>query len=57
VNIDAPGFSANDLAGLEQRLLWIRLEKAGSVPAEYLKNTRAAVYELQIQAAHGSVEH
>ena len=57
VNIDAPGFSANDLAGLEQPLLWIRLEKAGNVPAEYLKNTRATVYELQIQAAnHGSVE-
>jgi predicted dienelactone hydrolase len=57
VNIDAPGFSAKDLAGLEQPLLWIRLEKAGSVPAEYLKNTRAPVYELQIQTAnHGSVE-
>ncbi len=37
INIDAPGFGASDLAGLEQPLLWIRLQKAGGVPAEYLK--------------------
>jgi hypothetical protein len=32
INIDAPGFGASDLAGLEQPLLWIRLQKAGGVP-------------------------
>jgi alpha-beta hydrolase superfamily lysophospholipase len=57
VNIDAPGFSARDLAGLDQPLLWIRLQKAGAVPAEYLKTVTAAVYELNIEgASHGSVE-
>jgi dienelactone hydrolase len=57
INIDAPGFGASDLADLEQPLLWIRLQKAGVVPAEYLKSARAAVYELQIDGAnHGSVE-
>jgi predicted dienelactone hydrolase len=56
INIDAPGFAASDLAGLEQPLLWIRLQKAGRVPAEYLKTTRATVYELQIEgASHGGV--
>ncbi len=57
VNVDAPGFSARDLAGLNQPLLWIRLQKADGVPAEYLKTAKAAVYELQIEGAnHGSVE-
>jgi predicted dienelactone hydrolase len=57
INIDAPGFAPSDLAGLEQPLLWIRLQKAGSVPAEYLKIAGTAVYELQIGGAnHGSVE-
>jgi dienelactone hydrolase len=57
INIDAPGFGASDLAGLEQPLLWIRLQKAGGVPADYLKTARTAVYELQIEGAnHGSVE-
>ena len=57
INIDAPGFGASDLAGLEQPLLWIRLQKAGGVPAEYLKTARTAVYELRIEGAnHGSVE-
>lgn len=57
VNIDAPGFGARDLAGLGQPLLWIRLQKAGAVPAEYLKTAKAAVYELHIEGAnHGSVE-
>jgi predicted dienelactone hydrolase len=57
INIDAPGFGASDLAGLEQPLLWIRLQKAGGVPAEYLKTARTAVYELQTEGAnHGSVE-
>jgi len=42
---------------LEQPLLWIRLQKAGDVPAEYLKTARIAVYELRIEGAnHGSVE-
>jgi hypothetical protein len=57
INIDAPGFGAGDLAGLEQPLLWIRLQKASAVPAEYLKAARTMVYELQIVGAnHGSVE-
>lgn len=57
VNIDAPGFDASYLVGLQQPLLWIRLQKAGTVPAGYLKTARSAVYELQIEGAnHGSVE-
>jgi len=57
VNIDAPGFDASFLVGLHQPLLWIRLQKAGPVPAEYLSSIRSNVYELQIDGAnHGSVE-
>lgn len=57
VNIDAPGFDASYLAGLQQPLLWIRLQKAGAVPAEYLKTASSAVYELQVEGAnHDSVE-
>lgn len=56
-NVDAPGFSAKDLNGLRQPLLWVRLEKAGPVPAEFLKNRSEPVYELQLNDAnHGSVE-
>lgn len=57
VNIDAPGYRAGDLAGLKQPLLWIRLQKADAVPAEYLRTAASVVYELQIEGAnHGSVE-
>lgn len=57
VNIDAPGFTSAPLEGLEQPLLWIRLERAGPVPAEFLASRTAAVYDLQIkEAAHDSVE-
>jgi len=57
INIDAPGFGARELVGLQQPLLWIWLQKAGGVPLEYLKTAKAAVYELRIEAAdHGSVE-
>jgi pimeloyl-ACP methyl ester carboxylesterase len=57
VNVDAPGFSAAQLGGLKQPLLWIRLEKAGTVPEEFLKTTRSPVYELRIAGAnHSSVE-
>lgn len=57
VNIDAPGFTSALLEGLEQPLLWIRLERAGPVPAEFLASRTAAVYDLQIkEAAHDSVE-
>jgi hypothetical protein len=42
---------------VEQPFLWIRLQEAGGVPAEYLKTARTAVYELGIEGAnHGSVE-
>lgn len=57
VNVDAPGFSAADLSGMKQPLLWIRMEKAGPVPAEFLKSRSESVYELQLMdAKHGSVE-
>jgi pimeloyl-ACP methyl ester carboxylesterase len=57
VNVDAPGFSANDLRGLKQPLLWIRLERAGPVPAEFLRNRSGPVYEVQfMNAKHGSME-
>jgi pimeloyl-ACP methyl ester carboxylesterase len=57
INIDAPGFNTALLAGLHQPLLWIRLERAGPVPGDFLNTTTATVYELQIKGAnHGSVE-
>lgn len=57
VNIDAPGFTSADLAGLQQPLLWIRLQKAGKIPADFLKTRKNAVYELKLAGAtHGSVE-
>jgi hypothetical protein len=57
VNVDAPGFSAAQLAGLHQPLLWLRLERAGPVPAEFLKTASSSVYELRIVGTnHGSVE-
>ena len=57
VNIDAPGFTSTLLEGLNHPLLWIRLERAGPLPAEFLAARTAAVYDLQINgAAHDSVE-
>jgi pimeloyl-ACP methyl ester carboxylesterase len=57
INVDAPGFNTALLAGLHQPLLWIRLERAGPVPADFLDTTTATIYELQIKGAnHGSVE-
>jgi predicted dienelactone hydrolase len=57
VNVDAPGFTAALLKGLTQPLLWIRLERAGPIPTEFLSARTSAVYELQINgAAHDSVE-
>jgi predicted dienelactone hydrolase len=57
VNVDAPKFSAAQLVGINQPLLWIRLERAGPVPTEFLKTARAPVYELHIAGTnHGSVE-
>jgi alpha-beta hydrolase superfamily lysophospholipase len=57
VNIDAPGFTSTLLEGLNHPLLWIRLERAGPLPAEFLAARSAAVYDLQINgAAHDSVE-
>src|SRR5215467_67314 len=53
----APGFSAPELVGLNQPLLWVRLEKAGPVPMDFLKSISSSVYELRIAVAkHGSVE-
>ena len=57
INIDAPGFKTALLAGLHQPLLWIRLERAGPVPLDFLNTTTATVYELEIKGAnHGSPE-
>lgn len=57
VNVDAPKFSAAQLAGLNQPLLWIRLERAGPVPAEFVKTASSPVYELRLAGTnHGSVE-
>jgi pimeloyl-ACP methyl ester carboxylesterase len=57
INIDAPGFKAILLAGMQQPLLWIRLERAGPVPEGFLHTTNAMVYELEIKGAnHGSPE-
>jgi pimeloyl-ACP methyl ester carboxylesterase len=57
VNVDAPGLSAENLSGLRQPLLWVRLERAGPPPAEFLRNRREPSYELQfLHAGHSSVE-
>jgi len=57
VNIFAPGFTSTLLAGLRQPLLWIRLERAGPLPAEFGAARTAAVYDLQINGTtHDSVE-
>jgi pimeloyl-ACP methyl ester carboxylesterase len=57
VNLDAPGFSAADLDGLTQPLLWVRLERAGPVPPDFLKSAPSPVYELRtVGTKHGSVE-
>ena len=57
INIDAPRFTADLLTGLDQPLLWIRLEKAGPVPEGFVKTAKGPIYELQIKNAnHGSVE-
>jgi len=57
VNVDAPKLSAAQLVGLYQPLLWIRLERAGPPPAEFLKTASSSVYELRIAGAkHSSVE-
>jgi len=56
-NVDAPGFSVTELAGLNQPLLWIRLERAGPVPPDFLRSRSSPAYELHLTAAnHGSVE-
>jgi hypothetical protein len=45
------------LTGLDQPLLWIRLERAGPVPPDFLRNDHSTVYELQMAGAnHGSIE-
>jgi pimeloyl-ACP methyl ester carboxylesterase len=57
VNVDAPKFTASLLAGLNQPLLWIRLERAGGVPREFLETQGSAVYELQLaRTNHGSIQ-
>jgi pimeloyl-ACP methyl ester carboxylesterase len=57
VNVDAPKFNASLLAGLDQPLLWIRLERAGAVPREFVQTPGSRVYELQLASTnHGSVE-
>ncbi|HXT23827.1 MAG TPA: alpha/beta fold hydrolase [Candidatus Eisenbacteria bacterium] len=55
-NVDGP-VSAEDLRGLRQPLLWVRLERAGPTPAEFLRNRSEPSYELGfLHARHGSVE-
>ena len=57
VNVDAPKLSAAQLVGLYQPLLWIRLERAGPPPQEFLRAASSSVYELCIVGAkHSSVE-
>jgi len=57
VNVDAGGYSANDLRALRQPLLWLRLKRAGPLPDEFLKDRREPSYELLLRDAnHSSVE-
>ena len=57
VNVDAPKLSAAQLVGLYQPLLWIRLERAGPPPEEFLRAAGSSVYELCVVGAkHSSVE-
>ena len=56
-NVDAGGYSANDLRALRQPLLWLRLKRAGPLPNEFLKDRREPSYELLLEDAnHSSVE-
>ena len=56
-NVDAGGYSANDLRALRQPLLWLRLKRAGPLPDEFLKDRREPSYELLLEDAnHSSVE-
>jgi alpha-beta hydrolase superfamily lysophospholipase len=56
VNVDAPVKSKN-IAGMHQPMLWIRLERAGPVPEDFLTARTATVYELRVKGAkHASVE-
>lgn len=56
VNIDAPGFTAPLLAGLRQPVFWIRLQRSGPVPADFLHTSNAPVYELDLNhAEHDSI--
>jgi pimeloyl-ACP methyl ester carboxylesterase len=56
-NVDAGGYSANELRALRQPLLWLRLKRAGPLPDEFLKDRREPSYELLLEDAnHSSVE-
>jgi alpha-beta hydrolase superfamily lysophospholipase len=56
-NVDAPGYSASDLRALRQPLLWLRLNRAGPLLAEFLKDRSEPSYELLFKSAnHSSVE-
>lgn len=56
-NVDAGGYSANDLRALRQPLLWLRLKRAGPLPDEFLKDRHEPSYELLLEDAnHSSVE-
>ena len=56
-NVDAGGYTANDLRALKQPLLWLRLKRAGALPSEFLKDRREPSYELLLRDAnHSSVE-
>src|SRR5260221_11456200 len=56
-NVDAGGYSANELRALGQPLLWLRLKRAGPLPDEFLKDRREPSYELLLEDAnHSSVE-
>jgi len=56
-NVDAPSFTASLLSGLTQPLLWIRLERAGAVPREFVETQGSPVYELRLASTnHGSIQ-
>jgi hypothetical protein len=54
--VDSPGRPAEELIGLTQTLLWVRLERAKSPADVFLKSLKNPVYEVLVEgASHGSV--
>jgi hypothetical protein len=52
VNLDAPGTPIDRLLQIRKPLLWIRLQRAETLPEEFLTRKTAPSYEVSIDAAN-----